>query len=184
MKVAFLDRDGVINLDHGYVYKKEDFHWVPQAIEAMKILRDYHWEIIIVTNQSGIARGYYTETDLADLHHWMTQQLQASGIDVLDIKFCPHHPTKGLGMYLQDCICRKPAPGMLVQAAKEHHFSLQQSIIFGDKPSDMQAGLSAGCLERILLSTNGTTLPNPVAECTRTAQSLYHAVTSPWFQQL
>lgn len=184
MKVAFLDRDGVINIDHGYVYQQSDFRWVPKALEAMQILSQKGWRIVIVTNQSGIARGYYTEKDLQKLHSWLITELMQSGVNVLDIRFCPHHPSKGHGVYLQNCSCRKPEPGMLTRAAKKHQFALADSIMFGDKPSDMQAGAAAGCKARILLGTNGETTPQPTPESTHTSQSLYHAVTATWFDQL
>ncbi len=158
-RAAFLDRDGVINIDRAYLYRQEDFEFVPGFFKAANQLVDAGFELVVVTNQSGIARGYYTEADFWALTEWMTSVLKDKGIPLLDVLFCPHHPTKGQGAYQCDCMCRKPAPGMLLEAAKRHHLTLNASLMFGDKLSDIQAGINAGCRANILLGKNGDTPP-------------------------
>lgn len=143
-KVFFLDRDGVINVDHGYIYKPEQFEFIPGVFDACRTITQHGYHIVVVTNQSGIARGYYTERDFAALTSWMTATFADQGVSLLDVYYCPHHATQGVGKYLLDCNCRKPRPGMLLKAAAQHDISLPASIIVGDKTSDMEAGKRAG----------------------------------------
>ena len=158
-RAAFLDRDGVINIDRAYLYRQEDFEFVPGFLKAAHQLVDAGFELVVVTNQSGIARGYYTEADFWTLTHWMASVFKDEGIPLLDVLFCPHHPTKGQGAYQCECTCRKPEPGMLLEAAKRHGLALNASLMFGDKLSDIQAGINAGCRANILLGKNGNTPP-------------------------
>lgn len=183
-KAAFLDRDGVINLDHGYVSRVEDFEWVPGVLDAAKRLHDAGYLLVVVTNQSGIGRGYYSEADFESLTVWMKRKFAEAGAPLAGVYFCPHHPTKAFGGYRTECTCRKPQPGMLVRAASELDIDISRSIMFGDKPSDMQAGLGAGCPERVLLGTDGKAVPTTAPEATRAFRSLADAVTSPWFESL
>ncbi len=141
---AFIDRDGVINRDHGYVSRWEDFEFIPGVEAAMARLQQLGFAIVVVTNQSGIGRGYYDEAAFKALTAQMTDTLGARGVDVTGVYFCPHHPTKALGDYLKDCDCRKPAPGLLLRAAHDHQLALDQSIMIGDKLSDIEAGRAAG----------------------------------------
>lgn len=143
-KAAFLDRDGVINKDKAYVHRWEDFEFVPGAIEGMRRLQDAGYALVIVTNQSGLARGYYTETQYQALTEALTQHLAGQGIKLDGVYHCPHHPKGTLPALAVDCDCRKPAPGMLLQAARELSLSLPDSLLIGDKPSDIEAARAAG----------------------------------------
>lgn len=153
-KAAFLDRDGVINVDHGYVYRWEDFEFVPGAIAAMQRLQQAGYALVVVTNQSGIARGFYSEQDLLQLHQRLQACLAAQGIELAAIEFCPHLPQGQVAAYRQLCDCRKPAPGMILRAAERLQLDLAASLMFGDKLSDVEAGLRAGVGRTALLSTN------------------------------
>ncbi len=150
MKVAFLDRDGVINEDTGYTYKKEDFVFTEGCFEALKQLQRMGFALIIVTNQSGIGRGYYTEQDYRVLTEWYRARLADEGIVITDVFHCPNTPE-------QDCDCRKPKPGLLLQAARKYPVDFSQSIMIGDRPSDVEAGKAAGVPTTYLLE-NGDTL--------------------------
>jgi len=137
MKVAFLDRDGVINNDVGYVYKIDDFEFLDGVVEALKQLQAQGFAIIVVTNQSGIGRGYYTEQDYQQLTQWYVDQLSQLGVTITDVFHCPHSPQ-------DNCSCRKPLPGLFYQAADRYDITFADSIMVGDKISDMEAGKAAG----------------------------------------
>lgn len=138
-KALFLDRDGVINVEKEYLYKIEDFEFIDGVFELCRYYQDKDYKIFVVTNQSGIARGYYTENDFYELSKWMTKQFLNKGIEITEIYFCPHHPK-----FSSKCNCRKPEPGMLLQAASEYDIDLKNSIMVGDKERDVEAGLNAG----------------------------------------
>jgi len=144
MKTIFLDRDGVINKEVNYLYKIKDFHFISGVFSACSYLKKLGYEIIIVTNQSGISRGYYTEQDYNKITNWMLNKFKKNNIDILDIFHCPHHPNT-------NCFCRKPMPGMLVDAKKKHGISFKKSWIIGDKEVDITAGISAGINNTILV---------------------------------
>lgn len=143
-KAVFLDRDGVINIDHGYTSKPEDFEFIPGVFEMCQTMQASGYKLVVVTNQSGIGRGYYTEETFLHLSQWMKERFLSQGIDISGIYFCPHHPHNAQGEYLQDCECRKPQPGMLLQATRELELDLSRSVMIGDKESDVQAGKAAG----------------------------------------
>lgn len=143
-KAFFLDRDGVINIDHGYVHKTEEFDFLPGVFEACKRINDMGYKIIVVTNQAGIARGYYTEADFHLLTNHMIQQFKKNDVEITDVYFCPHHPDIDNEKYPRECDCRKPAPGMIIEASIKHDIDLSQSVMVGDKMSDIQAGIAAG----------------------------------------
>lgn len=143
-KAAFLDRDGVINLDRAYVHKWEEFEFVPGAVDAMKRLSDAGYALVIVTNQSGIARGMYTEDDYQLLTRQMCEALAFVGVLVAGVYHCPHHPRGNVPGLAMECDCRKPAPGMVLRAARELGLSLADSLLVGDKPSDVLAARAAG----------------------------------------
>lgn len=177
-KAAFLDRDGVINLDHAYVHEIEAFEWIPGVLEAAKSLIDAGYILVVVTNQSGIGRGYYDEATFEKLTSWMKEQFAQADAPLSAVYFCPHHPEKALDAYRCDCDCRKPHPGMLLQAQKELNIDMANSLMFGDKQGDMQAALAAGVPTRILVGKDGKKLPSAVPECTSVALNLRQAVTS------
>lgn len=141
---AFIDRDGVLNEDHGYVHRREDFQWLPGAIDALARLQQAGYTLVVVTNQSGIARGLYTLADLERLHAWVLDVLRRQGVALAGIYACPHHPQALLPEFRLNCVCRKPGPGLIEQAAREHGIDLAASCLFGDKASDIVAGRNAG----------------------------------------
>lgn len=175
-KAAFLDRDGVINIDHAYVSRPEDFDLIGGVLEAARKLYDAGFSLIVVTNQSGIGRGYYTVEDFEALNIHMCRLFEEAGAPIEGIYFCPHHPEKAIGPYRVACTCRKPQPGMILRAAQELCVDLTQSILFGDKESDMQAAKAAGVPRRILLGTDGIEEPPASLSCTGTSRSLATAV--------
>jgi D-glycero-D-manno-heptose 1,7-bisphosphate phosphatase len=177
---AFLDRDGVINVDRGYVYRREDFEFVPGVLEGARRLAELDFALVVVTNQSGIGRGRYGERDFQALTGWMKDQFAAAGAPLAGVYYCPHHPTEADGAYRIDCACRKPAPGMLLRAADELALDLATSVLFGDRASDLMAAEAAGVPRRILLATDGQGEPAVVAEGLATGrhQRLDSAVTA------
>jgi D-glycero-D-manno-heptose 1,7-bisphosphate phosphatase len=144
-KALFLDRDGVINVDINYLYKIEDVQFIDGIFELCKHYQNLGFLIIVVTNQSGIVRGIYSEKDFDVLTSWMTKEFANRGIEIKKFYFCPHHPDIS-----GECDCRKPHPGMLLAAAKEYDLDLKSSIMIGDKERDIEAGLNAGLLETYL----------------------------------
>lgn len=142
--VLFLDRDGVINVDVGYLSDPAQLEFIPGSIEAMKEAQTRGYDIIVVTNQSGVARGYYTEEDVQALHAEMSRRLDAEGVHILAYYYCPHHPEGTVEAYKKACDCRKPNPGMLTKAIEEWHVDIDGSFLVGDKPSDVEAAESIG----------------------------------------
>lgn len=143
-KALFLDRDGVVNINHDYVYRIENFEFIPAIFDVCKAAQAKGFKIIVVTNQSGIGRGFYTEKDFWQLTDWMVAEFLAQGITIEAVYFCPHHPTQALGHYQQDCSCRKPKPGMLLTAIKEFNINPAASLLLGDSQTDIQAAAAAG----------------------------------------
>lgn len=154
-KSVFLDRDGTINEDPGYLSKIEQFIFLPQALEALKALQEAGFALVVITNQSGIARGYFTVEDLDKVHNHMEELLSQAGIKLGGIYYCPHHPEKGLPEYVQQCSCRKPGIALLQKAAEELNLDLVQSYMVGDKLSDIGAGQQAGCKTVLVLTGEG-----------------------------
>jgi D-glycero-D-manno-heptose 1,7-bisphosphate phosphatase len=152
-KALFLDRDGIINVDHGYVYKKENFEFVEGIFDLCRIAVENGYEIIVITNQAGIARGYYSIEDFNILTQWMKEEFLQRLIPINSVYFCPHHPTKGTDVYTMTCKCRKPEPGMILRAQQEQDIKLIDSIFVGDKISDIQAAQLAGIEKRILINS-------------------------------
>jgi rfaE bifunctional protein nucleotidyltransferase chain/domain len=153
-KAAFLDRDGVINKDKGYVHHWDDFEFVPGAIEGMRRLQQAGYALVIVTNQSGVARGYYSEDQYHVLTRHLLSELTGKGVHVDGVYHCPHHPNGIVPHLAIDCECRKPAPGMLLQAARELNLSLHDSLLIGDKPSDIEAASAAGLGRAYLINSD------------------------------
>lgn len=141
---AFLDRDGILNLDSGYVHLRAQFTWRDGAVEAVKLLNDGGYLVFVVTNQSGVAHGYFGEKQVRELHDWMVGQLERHGARIDAFYYCPHHPQGIQPEYAIDCDCRKPKPGMLLRALKEWTIDRSQSFLLGDKDSDVQAATAAG----------------------------------------
>ncbi|SEL62981.1 D-alpha,beta-D-heptose 1,7-bisphosphate phosphatase [Colwellia chukchiensis] len=155
-KALFLDRDGIINIDHGYVHKKEDFDFVDGIFELCLLAINKGYQIFVITNQAGIARGYYDQAAFERLTQWMISVFAEQNIMITKVYYCPHHPSKGVNEFVMKCECRKPAPGMLLKAEKEFSINLEHSVFIGDKISDMQAAKNAGVECRILLNSRYT----------------------------
>lgn len=137
IKALFLDRDGVINIDFGYVSNKENFKFCDGIFEGIRGFMKLGYTIFVVTNQSGIARGYYSLDDFLNVNKFMLEILTNNKIDIKKVYFCPHGKD-------EDCICRKPAPGMILEASREFNIDLKKSIMIGDKNTDMMASNAAG----------------------------------------
>ena len=136
---VFFDRDGVLNIDHGYTYRQQDFQWMPGALETIKYFNEHNYFVFVITNQGGIARGYYTEQDMHALHEFMSEELHKQGGHIDAFYYCPHYLNGKEEQYSKACICRKPAPGMIKQAFREWDIEQVGSFLIGDKPSDLQA---------------------------------------------
>lgn len=140
----FLDRDGVLNVDRSYVSRAEDFEWVPGAKECVRRFNDLGYWVFVVTNQSGIAQGLYSEDDMRKVHAHMLRDLEDAGAHIDRIYFCPYHPEAELESYRQDSQERKPGPGMLLRAMADYDVDKERSFLIGDKPADIQAAKAAG----------------------------------------
>jgi len=151
---VFLDRDGVINVDRHYLHRIAEFQFVRGVPQALRRLQDAGWRLVVVTNQSGIARGYYSEDDYQGLTRHMIDRLAESGVRLDAVLHCPHLPDAAVPACRLACTCRKPAPGLLLRAARELGLDLARSVMVGDKGSDLQAGRSAG-VARCLLVRSG-----------------------------
>ncbi|MCG3846746.1 D-glycero-beta-D-manno-heptose 1,7-bisphosphate 7-phosphatase [Photobacterium damselae] len=149
---VFIDRDGVINVDHGYVHTTDDFEYVEGVFAACKKLKDMGYLLVLVTNQSGIARGMFTEDEFLSLTEWMDWNFVDNGVEFDGIYYCPHHP-EGQGDYRQECDCRKPKPGMLISARDYLKIDMTQSVMIGDKADDMTAAKAAEVGTKILVRT-------------------------------
>ncbi len=143
-KAIFFDRDGTLNVDKDYLYKFEDFEWINGAVEAIKFCNDNDYLVIVVTNQSGIARGYYTELDVQKLHVQMNEDLKKFNAHIDDFFYCPHHPNASVKKYRIDCECRKPKSKMINDACDKYLIDKNQSLMIGDKQRDVECGENAG----------------------------------------
>jgi D-glycero-D-manno-heptose 1,7-bisphosphate phosphatase len=143
-RAAFIDRDGVLNAERGFVHRIEDFELLPGAVEALRRLQVAGYRRVVVTNQSGIARGLYTETDFERLMDEVRARLRAEGVSVDAVEYCPHLPDAPLAQYRRACECRKPEPGMLLAAIRALDIDPAASFLVGDRISDVQAGRAAG----------------------------------------
>lgn len=174
-----LDRDGIINEDVGYVGSPKRFRLLPRVSEAIKILNEADFKVIVVSNQSGVARGLFTEDAVDQVNGKMKQDLLAGGAIIDAVYYCPHHPEIGEPPYRTECDCRKPRPGLLLRAAAEFKLDLTQSYIVGDEVRDIEAGRSVGCRtilvdNRRQASDRGTSsIPETV--CDYVAKDLYDA---------
>ncbi len=159
----FLDRDGTINIDHGYVSEIDRFEFIDGVIDAMRELKAMGFALVLVTNQSGIARGKFTEAQFEQLTEWMDWSLADRGVDLDGICYCPHHPEGAVEEFRQNCDCRKPQPGMLISARDFLHIDMAASYMVGDKLEDMQAGAAAGVGTKVLVRTGKPVTPEAEA---------------------
>jgi D-glycero-D-manno-heptose 1,7-bisphosphate phosphatase len=136
---AFLDRDGVLNVDHGYAFRPDQIEWVAGAPEAVRLLNEAGYIVIVVTNQSGVARGLYNEAAVRELHIHMQDILNTQGAHIDAFYYCPHHPEGTVKEFAVQCSCRKPGTGMLEQAAREWPIDRSRSFLIGDRDADMAA---------------------------------------------
>ena len=143
-RIVFFDRDGVLNVDIGYLWSKEDFVWMAGAVETIRNFNERGWRIVVVTNQSGVARGYYQESDVQALHQWMNEELAKQGAHIDSFFYCPHYPQAVKQEYAIACDCRKPQPGMILRGLTEWQADPADCILIGDKEFDVQAATAAG----------------------------------------
>ncbi len=144
LKAILLDRDGVVNIDSGYVYRISDFIFLEGIFELTRAAVAKGYLIFIVTNQSGIGRGYYSEEDFQKITTWMIARFKSEGVEIKKVFFSPYHPVHGIGEYKKDHISRKPGPGMILEAKNKFDLDLSSCILIGDKESDIKAGIAAG----------------------------------------
>lgn len=147
-RALFLDRDGVINIEKEYLYKIEEFEFIDGVFETCRYFQDLGYLIIVITNQAGIARGFYNEEDFKIITDWMLKEFEKEGVKITKVYYCPHHPE-----FSEECECRKPKPGMILEAQKEFNIDLAKSILVGDKNSDIEAGITAGIGKNYLITT-------------------------------
>ena len=152
---VFLDRDGTINVEKDYLIDPTEFEFIPGVPQALKKLQDAGYLLVVVTNQSGVARGFFSLKDVEQLHAHMSELLKGYGVQLAGIYSCPHHPSSGVGDYRKECDCRKGKPGMLQRAARELGIDLQRSFMIGDKDADIQAGQAAGCKSYLVKTGHG-----------------------------
>lgn len=143
-KAVFLDRDGTVNKEFNYLYKPEEFIFIPGTIEAIKTFRELGYKVIVITNQAGVARGLYNESDIKVLHNYIDNLLEEQGTYIDAYYYCPHHPQGSTEVYAVECNCRKPNIGMIEQAVADFNIDLTNSIIIGDKEIDIETGKNAG----------------------------------------
>ncbi|SFM05390.1 D-glycero-alpha-D-manno-heptose-1,7-bisphosphate 7-phosphatase [Pelosinus propionicus] len=141
---VFFDRDGVLNVDHGYTFRKQDLEWMAGAVQTIRFFNENNYQVFVITNQSGIARGYYTEDDVMLFHEFMNNELHKKGAHIDAFYYCPHHLDGTVPKYQKACTCRKPAPGMIRRACQVWSVDIENSFVIGDRSSDMEAAESAG----------------------------------------
>ena len=151
-KAIFFDRDGVLNEEVGYLHEVEKFHWIDGAKETIKLCNEKNIAAIVVTNQSGVARGFYTEDDVKKIHAFMQDDLKKIGAHIDAFYYCPHHPEGTVEIYRKVCDCRKPKAGMIFQAAKDFNIDLEKSILIGDSQRDIESAKNAGLAKGIFFN--------------------------------
>jgi D-glycero-D-manno-heptose 1,7-bisphosphate phosphatase len=154
-RAVFLDRDGTINEEVNYLSRPEQLRLLPNAAEGIKLLRAKGFLAIIVTNQSGVARGYFSEQRVLEIHQDLQALLAKAGAAIDGFYYCPHHPQVGYAPYRRECECRKPKPGMLLRAAKDFQLDLAQCFVAGDKVIDILPGIEVGCRTVLVLTGYG-----------------------------
>lgn len=163
----FLDRDGVINKDHGYIATQDNFEYIEGVFDACLELKEMGFLLVVVTNQSGIARGLYSEDDFIALTEWMDWNFADKGVDLDGIFYCPHHPD-----FTDECDCRKPKPGMFLTAKDSLDIDMEKSFVVGDKLSDLQAAKTAGVTTKILVRTGKALLDETISFADHTVDSI------------
>jgi D-glycero-D-manno-heptose 1,7-bisphosphate phosphatase len=173
-KALFLDRDGVINLEHSYLCSPDGFHFQEGIFDLCRDAQKLDYRLLVVTNQAGIARGYYSESQFLEFTEWMVQQFKKQEIRIDHVYYCPYHPVHGVGRYQLDSPDRKPKPGMLLRARKDFNLDLSSSVLIGDQLSDIDAAQAAGVGTRILLQPGGaeTQVPNDQYHLFRSLESI------------
>jgi D-glycero-D-manno-heptose 1,7-bisphosphate phosphatase len=151
-KALFLDRDGVVNTEKNYVFRIENFGFITGIFDLCSRARELGFRLFIITNQAGIARGYYTTADYETLTAWMLDEFSSRDIHIEHVYYCPFHATAGIGKYRQDSFDRKPNPGMILRAKAAFNLDLPGSVLIGDKDSDIEAGQTAGIGHNVLLT--------------------------------
>jgi D-glycero-D-manno-heptose 1,7-bisphosphate phosphatase len=152
---VFIDRDGTISEEVGYINHPSRFRVFPYAASAIKLLNDHGWLAVIITNQAGVARGYFSESMIETVHNNLKQELRDKGARVDAIYYCAHHPTVGEPPYRQECDCRKPKPGLITRATKDLDIALEQSWMIGDRYADVELARNAGLRSALVLSGYG-----------------------------
>jgi D-glycero-D-manno-heptose 1,7-bisphosphate phosphatase len=161
-EAVFLDRDGTLIEEVNYLSAPEQVRLIPGAADAVRRLNDAGMLVVVVTNQAGVARGYFPESRVAEVHAHLSALLAECGAKIDAYFYCPHHPTEGIGAYRVACECRKPRPGLLLTAARELGIDLSRSWMIGDKLCDVSAGEAAGCRTLLVRTGHGRDLPNDV----------------------
>ena len=164
LKTIFLDRDGVINKEINYLYKKENFEFIDGVFDACLFFQNLNYQIIIISNQSGIARGFFSEKDYHILSKWLIKQFKENGVSILDTYYCPHSPDAS-------CNCRKPKPGMLIKAIDEYNIDVEMSWMIGDKETDIEAANLAGINNTILVRSG-----HPIDETNSNAKFIIDSI--------
>jgi D-glycero-D-manno-heptose 1,7-bisphosphate phosphatase len=177
-KAAFIDRDGVINEERGFVHRSVDFEFIPGSIDALRQLRAAGFLLVVITNQSGIARGLYPESAFLELDVYMRERLSASGVTLDCVQYCPHLPDAPLAQYRRDCECRKPRPGMLLTASRLLDIDTAQSILVGDRKADIDAGRAAGVGRCYLVRSGKPLSDSDVTEADGVFADLAHCVAA------
>ena len=171
-KALFLDRDGVINIEKDYLFKIEDFVFIDGIFELCQHYLSLDYIVVVVTNQSGIARNYYTNEDFNTLTAWMLGMFSEHGVEISHVYHCPHHPD-----ITGECNCRKPKAGMLLQAAREFDIDLENSIIVGDKERDIKSGMNAGLKESYLFDESSTCTESKATKIVSKLKDIYNVNT-------
>ncbi len=160
-RAIFLDRDGTVNEERHYLFDPDEVVLTEGIGAAIRAANQAGFLVVVVTNQSGVARGYYTLDDVAAVHRRIEELLVPASARIDRFDCCPHHPTDGIGEYLLDCDCRKPKPGMLLRAARELGIELSASYLIGDMPTDLEAGAAAGCQTMLVRTGHGASVQIP-----------------------
>ena len=144
-RAVFLDRDGTINVEKNYLFRIADFEFLPGVMDSLRLLQENQYLLIIITNQSGIARGYYTEEDFMVLNEWMIEEFAKNGVIIDQVYYCPHHPDAKIKKYRQNCLCRKPKIGLYEEAVRDYDIDLRKSFVIGDKIRDCSICENTAC---------------------------------------